>query len=173
MSWTTANTKLNDNQTRTIGSYVNGLSVRGGQACINCSQLGTKIIQVATAFSLPPFPVPFSERIFHIIQLILDHLHPTLVDHLSPHLSTRPIRHLLWLSVSCDSQDSTIQGSSPHECDRKSSCNAFNAVVAIFHQIFFGFPSFTYVHEACPYDWSFLEGHSNGWSTYLSCIHYV
>ena len=44
MSWTTANTKLNDNQTRTIGSDVNGLSVRGGQACINYSQLGTKII---------------------------------------------------------------------------------------------------------------------------------
>ena len=44
MSWTRTNTKLNDNQTRTIGSDVNGLSVRGGQACINCSQLGTKII---------------------------------------------------------------------------------------------------------------------------------
>ena len=44
MSWTTANTKLNDNQTRTIGPDVNGLSVQGGQACINCLQLGTKII---------------------------------------------------------------------------------------------------------------------------------
>ena len=34
--------------------------------------------------------------------------------------------------MSCDSQDSTIQRSSPHKCDQKSSCNAFNVVVAAF-----------------------------------------
>ena len=62
----------------------------------------------------------------------LNHLDPTLVDHLSPYLSTCPIKHFLWLSVSCDSQDSTIQGSSLHKCGQKSSCNAFNAVVATF-----------------------------------------
>ena len=63
----------------------------------------------------------------------------TLVDHLSPYLSTCPIRHLLWFSVSCDSQDSTVQESSPHKCGQKSSYSAFNAVVATFPQIFFGF----------------------------------
>ena len=34
--------------------------------------------------------------------------------------------------MSCGSQDSTIQRSSPHKCGQKSSCNAFNVVVAAF-----------------------------------------
>ena len=37
----------------------------------------------------------------------------------------------------------------------------------------FGFPSFLYVHEACSYHCSFLEGHSNYWNTYLSCIRHI
>ena len=44
MSWTTASTELNDNQTWTRGFDVNGPSIRGYQTCINWSQLGTKII---------------------------------------------------------------------------------------------------------------------------------
>ena len=35
MSWTTASTELNDNQTRTRGSNVKGPSVREYQTCIN------------------------------------------------------------------------------------------------------------------------------------------
>ena len=35
MSWTTANTKLNDNQTQIRGSNVSGLLVRGGHTSIN------------------------------------------------------------------------------------------------------------------------------------------
>ena len=82
------------------------------------------------------FLIPSSWRVSYIIWLPLNHLNPTLVDHLSPYLSTCPIKHFLWLSVSCDSQGSTIQGSSLHKCGQKSSCNAFNAVVATFPQIF-------------------------------------
>ena len=39
-----ANIKLNDNQTQTRGSDVNGPSVWRCQTCINWSQFGTKII---------------------------------------------------------------------------------------------------------------------------------
>ena len=35
MSWTMASTELNDNQIRIRDSGISGLSVRGGQACIN------------------------------------------------------------------------------------------------------------------------------------------
>ena len=66
----------------------------------------------------------------------MDYLDPTLIDHLSPYLNVCPIRHPLWLSVSCGSQDSTVQGSSPYKCDQKSSCSAFNAVTAALSQIF-------------------------------------
>ena len=44
MSWTTASTELNDNQTQIKGFDINGLSVWGGHTCINWSQLDTKII---------------------------------------------------------------------------------------------------------------------------------
>ena len=44
MNWTTANTKLNDNQTQIRGSDIIGLSVRGGQTFINWSQLDTRTI---------------------------------------------------------------------------------------------------------------------------------
>ena len=35
MSWTTANTELNDNQTQLRGFEINGLSVQGGHTYIN------------------------------------------------------------------------------------------------------------------------------------------
>ena len=89
-------------------------------------------------YSVPSrvFFIPSSWQVSHIIQLFLDHLDLTLIDHLNYYLSTCPIRYLLQLSVSCVSQDSTIQRSSPHKCGQKSSCNAFNAVVTAFSQIF-------------------------------------
>ena len=91
-----------------------------------------------TSFSLLSLLPPLRRRVSPIIQPPLDHLDPTLVDHLSPYLNTCPIRHLLWLSVSCGCQSSTVQGSSPHKCSMKSSYSAFNVVVAVFPQIFFG-----------------------------------
>ena len=38
--------------------------------------------------------------------------------------------------MSCGSQDSTVQGFSPHKCGQKSSCSAFNAVAVALSQIF-------------------------------------
>ena len=35
MSWVTASTELNHNQTQIRGSNINGISVRGGHTCIN------------------------------------------------------------------------------------------------------------------------------------------
>ena len=98
--------------------------------------------QIATVF-LPSFFSPFSSallgrRVSPIIQPPLSYLDPKLVDHLNPYLSTCLIKHPLWISVSCDCQGSTVQGSSPHKCSQKSSCSAFNAVVVAFPQIFFG-----------------------------------
>ena len=116
------------------------------------------------------FLIPSLWRVFYIIQVPLDHLDPTFVDHLSPYLSVYPIRHLLWLSVSCGNQGSTVQGFSPHKCGQKSSCSTYNAVVVAFPQIFFGFPSFSYVHDARPYHWSFLKGHPNCQDLYLICV---
>ena len=42
MSWTTASTELNDNQTQIRDSAVNGLSFQGGHTCIYWLQLDTK-----------------------------------------------------------------------------------------------------------------------------------
>ena len=44
MSWSTASTELNDNQTRIKDSDVSGPLIRGGQTSINWSQFGIKII---------------------------------------------------------------------------------------------------------------------------------
>ena len=90
-------------------------------------------------YSISIFPIPSSWEVSYIIQLPLDHLDPTLVNYLSLYLSICPIRHPLWLFMSCDCQGSTVQKSSPHKCGQKSSCSAFNAVVAAFPQIFLSF----------------------------------
>ena len=37
----------------------------------------------------------------------------------------------------------------------------------------FGFPSFSYVHDARPYQRNFLEGHLDCWSTYLNCTYRI
>ena len=98
----------------------------------------TNIILIVTIFS-DQFPISLSWRVSYIIQLSQDYLDLTLVDHLSPYLSTCSIRHLLWLSVSCGSQGNTVQRSSPYKCDQKSNCSAFNAMIVAFSQIFLGF----------------------------------
>ena len=140
MNLTTASMGLEDDQARIKKVKLNHFAIQGGPTYINWLQLNTRTIQIATVFSLSLyFPIPFSWRVFHLIYLHLDHLHPPLIDHLSSYLSTCPIRHSLWFSVSCGSQDSIVQRSSPHKCDQKSSCSAFNVVVAAFPQILLGF----------------------------------
>ena len=44
MSWTMVSIELNDNQTQTKGSEINGLLVRGGHTCIDWLQLDTETI---------------------------------------------------------------------------------------------------------------------------------
>ena len=66
------------------------------------------------------------------LSILLGHLDPIFVDHLSPYLSARPIKHSFQPSVSCGSQNSIVQKSSPHKYGQKSNCNAFNAMVAAF-----------------------------------------
>ena len=80
---------------------------------------------------------PFSGRSFTLYSLFLNYPDCTLVHHLSPHLSICLISHLLWLSVNGDGWNYTIQRSSPHKCDQKSCCSAFNAVVAAFASRYF------------------------------------
>ena len=130
------------------------------------SQLNIETIWITTVFSPPFFSIPSPWTAFYLIYLLLDHLHPPHVGHPNPHLSTCPIRHPLWFLMCCGSLGSTVQKSSPHKCDQKSSYSAFNAVVASFPLDIFRFPSFLYVHEACLYYWSFLEDFTNRWSTY-------
>lgn len=103
----------------------------------------------------------------------LDHLDPTLIDHLSPHLSTCPIRHPLWPTVSRGDQGNTVQGSLPHKCGQKSSCSAFNAVVAAFLQIFLNSHHSLYAYDVHPYYWSFLKDHLDRWNTYLGRVCHI
>ena len=144
MSWTTDIIGLKDNQTKTRRIDLNKFTlgpVRGGK--FSCILIGNNYkydFACYSAFS-SLFLIPYRWRIFYIIYLLFRYLDPTLVDHLSHYLSACPIRHLLWLSVSCGSQGNTIQGSSPHKCSQKVSCRAFNVVTVAFPQIFPNFHS--------------------------------
>ena len=139
MNQTTASMNFKDNQARTRSIDLNEFTVQGGKYSYKSIKLITSIIQMAIVFSFS-FSIPSSWRVSYIIQFLLDHLDPTLVDHLSSYLSTYPIRHPFWLSVSCGSQGSIVYGPSPHKYGQKSSCSPFNAVVAAFPQIFLGSP---------------------------------
>ena len=68
--------------------------VQGDIYSYKSTKQSTNAILIDIVFSFC-FPIPFLGRIFHIIYLFLDHLHPTFVDHLSPYLSSCPIKHLL------------------------------------------------------------------------------
>ena len=138
MNQTTVSMNFKDNQARTRSIDLNEFTVQGGKYSYKSIKLITSIIQMAIVFSFS-FSIPSSWRVSYIIQFLLDHFDPTLVDHLSSYLSTYPIRHPLWFSVSCGSQCSTVQRSSSHKCGQKSSYSAFNAVVAAFPQIFLDF----------------------------------
>ena len=100
-----------------------------------------------------------------------DHLDRTLVNHLNFYLSTRAIRHFLWLSVNGGVWYCTVQGSLPHKCGQKSCCSIFNTVVAALLLDIFIFLSSSYVHVVHPYRWTFLEGHLSHSSTCLTDIH--
>ena len=77
---------------------------------------------------LPPPPSP--QRVFYIIQLLLDDLGFPFVDRPSHYLSACPIRHLPKPLVSWGSQDSTVQGSSSHKCSQKVWWDALNVGAA-------------------------------------------
>ena len=124
-----------DNQVRTRKIELNEFIVRRGEFLYKLIETITSIILITIVFFLS-FSILSSQRVSYIIQLPLGYLDLTLVDHLSFYLSVCPIRHPLWLYVSCGSQDNTVQESSPHKCDQKSSCSAFNAMAAAFPQIF-------------------------------------
>ena len=131
-------TELNDKQTQIKDFDFNRLSIWGGNLVyIDHNWIWRQFrLQQCSLFQ---FPIPLSWRVYHIIYLHLDHLDLTLVDHLCPYLSTYPIRHSLCLSMSCDSQDNTVLRSFPNKCGQKSSCSAFNTVVAVFPWIFLDF----------------------------------
>ena len=88
-------------------------------------------------------------------------------------MSICPIRHLLWISMSCGSWDYIVQGFFPHKCSQKSSCNVFNAVVATFPLDISKFLSLLLVHETYPYRGNSPEGHLDWWNTKLTCIDHV
>ena len=151
MNRTTTSVNLKDAWNKTADTNMNKFTVRGGQRSYKSVETEYKYNLDCYSVLSSVFPIPSSGRVLCIIQSFLDSLHPTLVDHLGCYLSICPIRHPIWSSVSCGCQGSTVQGSSPHKYGQKSSCNAFNAIVVVFSQIFFlGFPYFLYVFRTCP-----------------------
>ena len=58
---------------------------------------------------------------FTLYSFFLDHPGPTLVSHPCLYLSTRPIYHSFWRSVSCGDPDNTVQGSYPHKWNQDVS----------------------------------------------------
>ena len=68
------------------------------------------------------FCSPFSVSPSYVIYFPLDHPSPTLVSHLRLYLSTLPIGHSFWYSVSCGDPDSTVQESCPHKWGQDVSC---------------------------------------------------
>ena len=127
---------LKYDQASTKNIKMKEILVRGGQLSYKSTKHVVSVILIAIVFFSLFFRSLSSLRVSCIIQLLLGHLNPTLVDHLSPYLSTCPIRHPLQLSVSCSSQDSTVQGSPQYKYGQKSSYIVFNAMVATFPQIF-------------------------------------
>ena len=117
--------------------------------------------------------VPSSWRVSYIIQLSLGHLDPTFVDHLSSYLSACPIRHTFWLFVSCGTKATLFRGLLTHKCGKKSSCNAFNADVAVFLQIFWSLPSSQCIYEVFLCGGNFVEHPYNGPSKQLNRIQYI
>ena len=105
---------------------------------------------------------------FSLYNLLFHHLDRTLVSYLNFHSNTCPIRHLLWLSVSCSGWNHTVQESSPHKCGQKSCCSALNVVVTAFLLDISAFLSSSYILEVHPYHWKFLEGRLKYLSTCLS-----
>ena len=105
---------------------------------------GTTVILPLSLFSLNFSLISFFRDSFSLYNLILDHLHRTLVSHSSLYSSTCPIRYLSWFPVSCSGWNYIVQGSSPHKCGQKSCCNAFIAVVTAFPLDIFAFLSLSY-----------------------------
>ena len=69
-------------------------------------------------------------RVSYIIQLPSYDLGPPFVGRPGYYLSACPIRHLPKPFVSCGSQGSTVQGSSPHKCSQEIWWDALNVMAA-------------------------------------------
>ena len=135
MNWITDRIDLKDNQTKTRRMDLNKFTLSPAQGgkfwCILIGNSYKYNFACYNAF-FSLFPIPYPWRISYIILFLFFYLDPTLVDHLSHYLSACPIRHILWLSMSCGSQGSTVQGFSSHKCGQKVSCRAFNVVATAF-----------------------------------------
>ena len=79
------------------------LNIRGGEFLFEQLILRANTILSAMIIlflsSLSIFRSSFSGRSFSLYSFFFNYPDHTLVHHLSPHLSIRPISHLLWLSV--------------------------------------------------------------------------
>ena len=100
MNWTTVTIKLDDNQTQIKDVNVNELVIREGHFNIKLSQLGTSIIYIATMLFLYFSDSLLMEGLFHYITP-LGPSWPYTCWSFKPYLSTCPIRHPLWFSMSC------------------------------------------------------------------------
>ena len=162
MSWTTDRIDLKDNQTKTrridLNKFTLGLVRRGKFQYILIRNSYKYTLDYYSAFFYL-FLIPYPWRVSYIIQFLLDYLNPTLVDYLSHYLSVCPIRHFLWLSMSCGSQCSTVQEFSSHKCNQKSSYSIFNTVAAALSQVFPSSYSSSMFVMLASQQWSFLKGH--------------
>ena len=89
------------------------------------------------------FPIPSPQRVSYIIQLPLGNLGSPFVDCPGHYLSTCPIRHLSKPLVSCNSQGSTVQGSSPHKCNQEFWWDALNVVATTIPSVMSGLTPFS------------------------------
>ena len=87
------------------------------------------------------FLIPSLWRVSYIIQIPLDDLSLPFVDRPSHYLSACPIKHLPKPLVSCGSQDSIVQGSSPHKCSQEVWWDALNVVAATIPLVTLGLTS--------------------------------
>ena len=76
------------------------------------------------------FPSHSLEGLSHYIYLLSGNLGPPFVDRPGHHLSACPIKHIPKPLLSCGSQNSTVQRSSPHKCSQEIWQNALNVGAA-------------------------------------------
>ena len=135
MNWTTDIMDLNNDQARTRNIGLNQFTVRGGNSSYESIKQSSSTNLIATVFCFY-FSDPF------LMEGFLHYIAPAGPSWSYTCWSFEPLLEYLshqtppWLSVSCGSQSSTVQGSSPRKCGQRSSCSAFNVVIVAFPKIF-------------------------------------